>query len=113
MKKIALFILTAWSLFGYGQKLVKKVGQRVVQNSSAKNTPYQYDFHLLADAQVVNAFALPGGQVFITAALFNNMQESCQSLKSGFPRRICTNGHKKCRKIGTFFTLGHFFQFIL
>jgi predicted Zn-dependent protease len=51
------------------QKLVKSVGQRIVQNSDARNTPYQYDFHLLADPNVVNAFALPGGQVFVTTAL--------------------------------------------
>ncbi len=51
------------------QKLVKSIGQRIVQNSDARQTPYQYDFHLLADPNVVNAFALPGGQVFITTAL--------------------------------------------
>ena len=57
-----------------GQKLVKAVGQRIVQNSDAKNTPYQYDFHLLADPNVVNAFALPGGQVFITTALISQFE---------------------------------------
>ncbi len=61
-----------------GQKFVKQVGQKVVQNSDARQTPYQYDFHLLADANVVNAFALPGGQVFITAALFNLLQSEDQ-----------------------------------
>lgn len=49
--------------------LVKQVGQRVVANSAAKNTPYQYDFHLLADPNTINAFALPGGQIFITEGL--------------------------------------------
>jgi beta-barrel assembly-enhancing protease len=57
-----------------GQKMVKEVGQRIVQNSDAKNTPYQYDFHLLADPEVVNAFALPGGQVFITTALITRFE---------------------------------------
>lgn len=57
-----------------GQQFVKKVGQRIVRNSDAGKTPYQYDFHLLADPRVVNAFALPGGQVFITAALFNRLE---------------------------------------
>jgi beta-barrel assembly-enhancing protease len=61
-----------------GQKLVKEVGQRLVANSSAKDTPYKYDFHLLADAEVINAFALPGGQVFITAALFNKLENQDQ-----------------------------------
>ena len=61
-----------------GQKFVKQVGQRIVNGSSAKNTPYQYDFHLLYDAETVNAFALPGGQVFITQALFNKLENEDQ-----------------------------------
>lgn len=60
------------------QRLVKQVGQKVVANSDASKTPYQYDFHLLNDAQVINAFALPGGQVFITAALFNKLENEDQ-----------------------------------
>jgi predicted Zn-dependent protease len=46
------------------------VGQRIVQQSAAAATDYEYDFHLLADPETVNAFALPGGQIFITAALY-------------------------------------------
>jgi len=53
------------------QALVDRVGQRLVQSSEAGKTNWQFDFHLLADPRTVNAFALPGGQVFITAALFN------------------------------------------
>ena len=29
----------------------------------AKDSPYQFDFHLLADGETINAFTLPGGQV--------------------------------------------------
>ncbi|MEO5907468.1 MAG: M48 family metallopeptidase [Saprospiraceae bacterium] len=61
-----------------GQKMVKEVGQRIVQNSDAKKTPYQYDFHLLADENIVNAFALPGGQVFITTALITQFESEDQ-----------------------------------
>ena len=61
-----------------GQKMVKEVGQRIVQNSDAKKTPYQYDFHLLADENTVNAFALPGGQVFITTALITQFESEDQ-----------------------------------
>lgn len=50
--------------------LVKRVGRRLVDATDADETPYQYDFHLLADRKTVNAFALPGGQIFITEALF-------------------------------------------
>jgi predicted Zn-dependent protease len=49
------------------------VGQRIVQNSDASKGPYQYSFHLLADPDTINAFALPGGQVFITEALFRKL----------------------------------------
>ena len=60
------------------QAYVKQVGQRIVQNSDVKNEGYQFDFHLLADPNVVNAFALPGGQVFITQALFGRLQNEDQ-----------------------------------
>lgn len=53
------------------QALVDEIGQRLVQRSAARDTGWQFDFHLLADPQTVNAFALPGGQVFITAALYS------------------------------------------
>ncbi|MBC2839045.1 M48 family metalloprotease [Robiginitalea sp. SC105] len=58
------------------QSYVDAVGNRLVQNSYARETPYRYDFHLLADPQTVNAFALPGGQVFITYALFSRLNEA-------------------------------------
>lgn len=57
------------------QNLVDQVGRRIVERSVAANTEYQYDFHLLADANTVNAFALPGGQVFITRALYTRLQD--------------------------------------
>ncbi len=58
------------------QAFVDAVGKRLVQSSIARETPYQYDFHLLADDQTINAFALPGGQVFITYALFSRLNEA-------------------------------------
>ncbi len=61
-----------------GQALVKQVGQRLVNNSIARSTEYQFDFHLLADPRLVNAFALPGGQVFITAALASRLESEDQ-----------------------------------
>jgi predicted Zn-dependent protease len=57
---------------------VKEVGQRLVQQTEVGETPYQFDFHLLADEQTVNAFALPGGQVFITAGLLKRLQSEDQ-----------------------------------
>jgi predicted Zn-dependent protease len=55
------------------QALVDDIGNRVVQNSRAGDSPYQFDFHVLDDPQTINAFALPGGQVFITRALFDRL----------------------------------------
>ncbi len=60
--------------------VVKQVGQKVVQNSVAKQTPYQYDFHLLADPQTINAFALPGGQIFITEGLLMRLTTDGRAL---------------------------------
>jgi len=58
------------------QAYVDQVGNKLVQNSIAKDTPYKYDFHLLADDQTINAFALPGGPIFITYALFKQLNEA-------------------------------------
>ncbi|APQ16513.1 M48 family metalloprotease [Maribacter hydrothermalis] len=58
------------------QAFVESVGNKLVQNSIARETPYKYDFHLLADDQTINAFALPGGQCFITYALFSQLNEA-------------------------------------
>ncbi len=60
------------------QAFVKRVGQRIIANSSAKDSPYNYQFHLLADNRTINAFALPGGQVFITAALLSKLESEAQ-----------------------------------
>jgi predicted Zn-dependent protease len=57
-----------------GRAVVEQVGQRIVQNSDASKGPYQYEFHLLADPETINAFALPGGQVFMTEGLFKRLQ---------------------------------------
>jgi predicted Zn-dependent protease len=56
------------------QVLVDQVGNLLVQSSAASETPYEYEFHLLEDDQTINAFALPGGQLFITRALFDRLQ---------------------------------------
>ncbi|MEK6151715.1 M48 family metalloprotease [Flavobacteriaceae bacterium 3-367] len=58
------------------QALVDAVGDKLVNNSIARETPYSYEFHLLADDRTINAFALPGGQIFITYALFSQLNEA-------------------------------------
>jgi beta-barrel assembly-enhancing protease len=52
------------------QNLVTSIGEKLVQaNPEINQSPYYFQFHLLADPQTVNAFALPGGQIFITVGL--------------------------------------------
>ncbi len=58
------------------QSFVDAVGNKLINSSIARETPYTYDFHLLADDQTINAFALPGGQCFITYALFSQLNEA-------------------------------------
>jgi len=60
------------------QAFVDQVGKKLIDNSIAKNTPYNYEFHLLADPTTINAFALPGGQIFITYALFSKLDNEDQ-----------------------------------
>jgi predicted Zn-dependent protease len=57
---------------------VESVGQRVVRQSEASRGPYEYDFHVLADPETINAFALPGGQVFITLGLLRRLTSEAE-----------------------------------
>lgn len=61
-----------------GRALVERVGARLLSSTAARQTPYQFKFHLLADNETVNAFALPGGQIFITEALFRRLKSEDQ-----------------------------------
>ncbi len=60
------------------QLLVDKIGKELVDNSIARESRYPFEFHLLRDDRTINAFALPGGQVFITFALFNKLKNKDQ-----------------------------------
>ena len=55
------------------QAIVRSVGEGIQQNSSASKTPTRIEYYLLADGRTINAFALPGGPVFITRALFDKL----------------------------------------
>jgi predicted Zn-dependent protease len=56
------------------QEKVKKIGKNLISKTEAGRSPYQFDFHVLADARTVNAFAVPGGQIFITMGLLNKLK---------------------------------------
>lgn len=57
---------------------VQKIGNYIVNHTEAAKSPWKFQFHLLADSKTVNAFALPGGQVFITLGLFNQLKTQAQ-----------------------------------
>jgi beta-barrel assembly-enhancing protease len=60
------------------QQYVESVGQSVVQKSEASKSPYQFKFHVLADPKTLNAFALPGGQIFVTWGLLSKLTNEAQ-----------------------------------
>lgn len=62
----------------YSTALVQRVGSILLARSDAGKTQWRFNFYLLADPVTVNAFALPGGQVFITEGLFNRLKTEGQ-----------------------------------
>lgn len=66
--------------------MVEEVGEKLLVAldrdlaSKGRRNPYRnaFQFTLLADPRTVNAFALPGGQVFITQALFAALETEGQ-----------------------------------
>ncbi len=53
-----------------GRAAVEQIGNELITKTDAGKSPYKFDFHLLADDKTVNAFALPGGQIFLTEGLY-------------------------------------------
>lgn len=60
------------------QNTIDRIGNAIIEKSPAIRSPYKFDFHLLADDQTINAFALPGGQVFVTAGLVKKLSSEGQ-----------------------------------
>ena len=66
------------------QRFVSAVGNHLLTDGGLaeklreNNIPYEFTFTLLEDDDMVNAFALPGGPVFITEALFNRLENEAQ-----------------------------------
>ena len=57
---------------------VEAVGRRVAEKSDAARSEYEYHFTLLGDRETINAFALPGGPIFITEALLGRLKSEGQ-----------------------------------
>ena len=53
---------------------VERVGSALVRQSIAAQSPYRFSFHVLADPRTINAFALPGGPIFITEGLLRQLK---------------------------------------
>ncbi len=60
------------------QQTLQRVGQHLVTSSAADKAGWRFTFRLLAEPNRIDAYALPGGQIFITTALFNRMQTEGQ-----------------------------------
>lgn len=60
------------------QNSIKAIGNKLLKSVNATQNPYQFDFHVLADPETVNAFALPGGQIFITVGLLKRLENEHQ-----------------------------------
>jgi predicted Zn-dependent protease len=58
-------------------QFVRMVGDKLVAQIGVQH-PWKFQFHVLADARTVNAFALPGGQCFITVALLEKLENEAQ-----------------------------------
>jgi beta-barrel assembly-enhancing protease len=61
---------------------VMQIGNRLAYETEAAKSPYaqekNFHFHLLRDPKTINAFALPGGQIFITKALYDKLENEAQ-----------------------------------
>ncbi|HSK78067.1 MAG TPA: M48 family metalloprotease [Thermoanaerobaculia bacterium] len=60
------------------QDRVDEICTAIVTRTAARATPFEFECHVLADEQTVNAFALPGGQVFLTAGLLERLETEGQ-----------------------------------
>ena len=57
-----------------GQRLLDAKERIVTQRGKQEaEFDYKFQFHVLADKETINAFALPGGQIFITMALLSKL----------------------------------------
>lgn len=60
------------------QDVVDRVGFSLLRANPNIPEDWQFDFHLLRDDRTINAFALPGGQCFITYALYRQLETEGQ-----------------------------------
>ncbi len=61
-----------------GERLLAALDKKLATEGRANPYRQYFRFTLLADPKTVNAFALPGGQIFMTAALYRAVQTEGQ-----------------------------------
>lgn len=72
------------------QRYIALVGRTVVRNSIRTEIPYHF---VLIDSPLYNAFACPGGIVFVSAALFKGMRDEAE-LAGVLAHEVAHVGHK-------------------
>ncbi|MBI2541033.1 MAG: M48 family metalloprotease, partial [Deltaproteobacteria bacterium] len=50
------------------ERIVRKVGERIAR--AANKPDYKWEFHVIDDPEMVNAFAVPGGKVAVYSGIF-------------------------------------------
>lgn len=60
------------------QEFLDGICRQLLNNSDAGQADWPYECTLLVDSETINAFALPGGQVFVTVGLYNQLQSEGQ-----------------------------------
>lgn len=61
----------------YAQKYIQNLGANIAESSGLEGKPYHYNFTVV-DAKMVNAFALPAGEVFVTVPLIKMAQSEAE-----------------------------------
>ena len=73
------------------QQHVDRICHDLVEKTDAKSTPYDFDCHVLADERTADAFALPGGQVFLTAGLLGEAADRRRARRACSATRSATS----------------------
>lgn len=60
------------------QARVERIGRRVLAAAGDVPQPYDFSFKVLQDPETINAFAVPGGQIYVTSGLVEAAQSEAQ-----------------------------------
>ena len=82
------------------QGMVTAAGDRIAGAAVAGGSPYRFQFHVLADTAVAEAYALPGGPIFITRGLLDRLENEAQ-LAGVIAHQV---GHVLARHVAKHFT---------